>query len=121
MQASPPSFPSSCLFCDIVAGKVGAEMLLQNDHVIAFRDIRPIAPAHALVIPREHMSGIGEVSPSQALTLGHLLLAARDVAGNLGLSSGYRVVINQGRDAGQSVFHLHCHVLGGRPMGWPPG
>ncbi len=96
-------------------------MLLQNDHVIAFRDIRPVAPGHALVIPREHVSGIGEVHPAQALALGQLLLAARDVAGTLGLSGGYRVVINQGPDAGQSVFHLHCHVLGGRPMEWPPG
>src|SRR5579864_5916843 len=108
---------SACLFCDIAARTTSAQILLENDHVIALRDIRPMAPTHALVIPKKHIDGIHEATPEDAMVLGQVLLAARDVAEKLGLEGGgYRLVINQGRDAGQSVLHLHCHVLGGRPM-----
>ncbi len=113
---------TSCLFCNIVARAIPAQFIFENDHVVAFRDIRPVAPAHALVIPKKHVSGIHDAAPGDAQMLGQLLLAARDVAEGLGLAEGgYRLVVNQGADAGQSVFHLHLHVLGGRPMTWPPG
>jgi histidine triad (HIT) family protein len=111
-----------CLFCNIVAGKTPAEIVHDSEHVLAFKDIRPAAPVHALVIPKVHIPGIHEATPEHAAALGQVLLAARDVAEKLGLAKGgYRLVVNQGADAGQSVFHLHCHVLGGRPMAWPPG
>ena len=111
-----------CLFCNIVAGKTPAQIVHDSEHVVAFKDIRPVAPVHVLVIPKEHIPGIHEATPAQAEALGQVLLGARDVAEKLGLAEGgYRLVINQGADAGQTVFHLHCHVIGGRPMGWPPG
>ena len=111
-----------CLFCRIVAKEVPAQIVLENEHLLAFRDIHPAAPSHALVIPRKHLAGVHEASPEDAAMLGQLVLTARDVAEKLGLAQGgYRLVMNQGRDGGQSVFHLHCHVLGGRAMAWPPG
>jgi histidine triad (HIT) family protein len=111
----------SCLFCNIVARSTPAQIVFENDHVLAFRDVRPVAPVHALVIPKKHITGVHDGSPEDAALLGQVLLGARDVAEQLGLAEGgYRLVVNQGPDAGQSVFHLHCHVLGGRPMGWPP-
>jgi histidine triad (HIT) family protein len=113
---------SGCLFCRIAAGEVPAQIVLENEHVLAFRDIHPAAPLHALVIPRKHLAGVHEASPEDAPMLGQLVLTARDVAEKLGLAEGgYRLVMNQGGDGGQSVFHLHCHVLGGRAMAWPPG
>jgi histidine triad (HIT) family protein len=113
---------TSCLFCDIVARRTPADIVFEDDTVIAFRDIRPVAPAHALVIPKAHVTGIADAPSGDAERLGRVLLAARDVAVSLGLASGgYRLVLNQGRDAGQSVLHLHCHVIGGRSMAWPPG
>ena len=113
---------TGCLFCNIVARTIPAKIVLENDHVLAFEDIRPMAPRHALVIPKKHLTGIHEATPADAAMLGQVLLAARDVAEKLGLEKGgYRLVVNQGPDAGQSVFHLHCHVIGGRPMAWPPG
>jgi len=113
---------TACLFCNVVAKKTPADLVFENEHVVAFRDIRPVAPVHVLVIPKRHVAGVHDAESTDALTLGRLLLAARDVAEDLGLSgSGYRLVVNQGPDAGQSVFHLHCHVIGGRSMAWPPG
>jgi histidine triad (HIT) family protein len=112
----------ACLFCNIVSGATPAQIVFQNEHVVAFKDIRPVAPTHALVIPKRHVVGIHDATPADAELLGQVLLAARTVAEQLGLAQGgYRLVINQGPDAGQSVFHVHCHVLGGRPMAWPPG
>lgn len=112
----------ACLFCDIVAKKTSARIVFENDHVVAFQDIRPVAPVHVLVVPREHIPGIHEATAEQVGALGHVLLGAREAAEALGLGrGGYRLVINQGSDAGQSVLHLHCHVVGGRPMAWPPG
>jgi histidine triad (HIT) family protein len=111
-----------CLFCNVVERKTPAQIVFENDHVLAFKDIRPMAPAHVLVIPKKHITGIHDAGPADAELLGRVMLAARDVAEQLGLAtSGYRLVVNQGADAGQSVFHLHCHVLGGRPLAWPPG
>ena len=112
----------ACLFCNIVARKTPAELIFEDDDVLAFRDIRPVAPVHALVIPKKHVDGVHAAAPIEPGLLGRVVVAAREVAEKLGLgTSGYRLVINEGTDAGQSVFHLHCHVLGGRPMSWPPG
>ncbi len=111
-----------CLFCNIVAGTTPAQIVFDNEHVLAFKDIRPAAPVHALVIPKVLVPGIHEATPEHAAVRGQVLLAARDVAAKRGLAAGgYRPVVNQGADAGQSVLHLHCHGLGGRPLAWPPG
>jgi histidine triad (HIT) family protein len=113
---------TTCVFCKIALHTIDAQIVLENDHVVAFRDLRPVAPTHVLVIPKKHIAGIHEASSEDAPMLGQLLLGARDVAEKLGLAEGgYRLVVNQGPDAGQSVLHLHCHVIGGRPMAWPPG
>ena len=111
-----------CIFCRVVAGEIPADIIYQDDRALAFRDINPQAPVHALVIPREHMDSLDDASGRDETTLGHLLRVAARVANEQGLSeSGYRTVINTGAGAGQSVFHLHLHVVGGRPLGWPPG
>lgn len=111
-----------CLFCRIIAGEVAADLVHQDDVSIAFRDINPQAPTHILVIPREHIESLDEATQREERILGHLLRVAARVANQEGLSeSGYRTVINTGAGAGQSVFHLHLHVIGGRQMNWPPG
>ena len=111
-----------CLFCRIIAGEVSADIVHQDERCVAFRDINPQAPVHALIIPREHMDSLDDASQRDEGTLGHLLRVAARVANEEGLSeSGYRTVINTGAGVGQSVFHLHVHVLGGRGMSWPPG
>ncbi len=111
-----------CLFCKIIKHEIPAQIVLENDHVLAFKDINPQAPVHALVIPKKHVAGIHETTDDDRDMLGELLRAGRNVAEDLGLHpGGYRLVINSGPDAGQSVFHLHLHVLGGRKMAWPPG
>ena len=113
---------NDCLFCKIVNKEIPAQIVHENEHVVAFRDIRPVTPTHVLVIPKKHIVGMHEVTRDDLVTIGEVYLAARNVAESLGLhTSGYRVVANNGPDAGQSVFHLHVHVLGGRPMAWPPG
>jgi histidine triad (HIT) family protein len=112
----------ACLFCNIVQKTTPAQIVLENEHVVAFKDIRPAGPTHVLVVPKKHIVGVDEATPEDAETLGQVLLGAREVAAQQGLlPGGYRLVINQGPDAGQSVFHLHCHVIGGRQMAWPPG
>jgi histidine triad (HIT) family protein len=111
-----------CLFCRIVAGEVPADIVFQDERSIAFRDINPQAPVHVLVIPREHIESLDDASQKEEALLGHLLRVAARVANEQGLSeSGYRTAINTGAGAGQSVFHLHLHVLGGRSLNWPPG
>ncbi len=116
------SWQENCTFCRIAAGLVPAEIVYEDEEVIAFRDKYPQAPHHILIIPRRHISGLHNITDSDVPLLGKLLTAAREVAESLGLDkSGYRVVINHGAGAGQSIFHLHVHVLGGRPMSWPPG
>ncbi len=113
---------TGCLFCNIVARTVPAKIVHENDHVLVFEDIHPMAPKHRLAIPKKHMTGIHDATAEDAAMLGQLALAARDAAEKAGLGDGgYRLVINQGPDAGQSVFHVHCHVMGGRKMAWPPG
>ena len=111
-----------CLFCRIIAGEIPADIIYTDDVSIAFRDINPQAPTHILVIPREHIESLDEATQREERMLGHLLRIAARVANQQGLSeSGYRTVINTGAGAGQSVLHLHLHVLGGRPLAWPPG
>ena len=113
---------NDCLFCKIIAGEIPAELVHQDEHCIVIRDVNPQAPTHVLVIPREHMESLDEAAVRDEAQLGHLLRVAARVANNEGHGdSGYRTVINTGAGAGQSVFHLHVHVLGGRPMLWPPG
>lgn len=110
---------ADCLFCRIVEGTLPATILYQDDHAIAFRDLQPQAPVHALVIPRAHLRDVTELKGELA---GRMMEAISAVAHQQGLAeSGYRVVTNVGPDAQQSVFHLHWHVLGGRSLGWPPG
>jgi histidine triad (HIT) family protein len=111
-----------CLFCKIVGKQIPARILFEDDDLLAFHDINPAAPTHVLVIPKVHLGSLSDALPHQAELLGKLLLAASRAAGLTGLSqSGYRVVANTGPDAGQSVFHVHLHVLGGRALAWPPG
>ena len=111
-----------CLFCKIAKREIPAKIVLENDHALAFEDVNPQAPKHFLVIPKKHLQGVHEAAPEDAAMLGELLMTAREVAEQSGLGEGgYRLVVNSGRDAGQSVFHLHVHVLGGRQLAWPPG
>ena len=110
-----------CLFCRIVAGEIPSDLVHQDDDVIAFRDIAPRAPTHVLVIPRRHIADAHSLTDADAPVLAKLFAAVRKVAEDAGLERGYRVVTNVGPESGQTVFHLHFHVLGGRPMAWPPG
>jgi histidine triad (HIT) family protein len=112
---------ASCIFCRIAARDVAADIVYENRDVVAFRDLSPQAPTHVLVIPRRHVESLDEAADGDAELLGVLMLAAKVVARAAGLNRGYRVVTNCGPDAGQSVSHMHLHVLGGRPMAWPPG
>ena len=112
---------SDCLFCRIVEGDVPADIVLRTDRVVAFRDINPQAPVHVLVIPTSHHANAAEIAAADPTLAGHLLAAAAQVAEAEGLSGGFRIVLNTGADAGQTVFHVHAHVLGGRDLLWPPG
>lgn len=109
---------SDCLFCKIVDGTIPAELLAQDDRAVAFRDIRPMAPTHALIVPREHIASLNELTPAQEPLIGHLHTMAKDLAAKLGLADGYRTVINTGPHAGQTVFHIHLHLVGGRQLTW---
>ena len=111
---------SDCLFCRIIRREIPATIVREDEHTLAFRDIDPKAPTHILVIPKTHVASLNEAS--DAPMLGRLLLAARDLAKAEGIeSSGYRTVVNTGGDAGQTVHHVHLHLLGGSSMNWPPG
>ena len=111
-----------CVFCRIIAGTEPASILYQDEDVIAFHDTNPQAPFHALVIPRQHIRMLNDIEPAQALVLGKLFLVAKQIAHEAGYQeSGFRVAMNCGRDAGQTVFHIHLHVLAGRFLSWPPG
>lgn len=112
---------SDCLFCKIAIGKIPANLVLETENVVAFRDIDPKAPTHVLVIPREHFDNAAELANSNKELAAEVLQAAVDVATLEGLAEGYRIVTNTGADGGQSVEHVHFHVLGGRSLSWPPG
>ena len=110
---------SDCIICDIVAGSVPSTRLYEDDQVIAFRDVAPRAPFHALVVPRAHVPKLSELDDRELG--GHLLQVVRKVAADAGYSDNFRLVVNNGDFAGQDVWHLHMHVLGGRQFSWPPG
>jgi histidine triad (HIT) family protein len=112
---------TDCLFCKIVAKEIPGTIVAETEHAVAFRDIHPGAPTHVLVVPRKHVVNLNDAADDHEL-VGRVLQMARDVAKSEGLADkGYRVVLNNGAGVGQSVFHLHAHVLGGRAMSWPPG
>jgi histidine triad (HIT) family protein len=112
----------NCLFCAIAEKKIPAEVVREDDDLVAFRDVNPQAPTHILIIPRRHIPTIDELSVESAGIMGKLFLAAKALAAEEGIAEGgYRTVVNAGPDAGQSVFHIHLHLLGGREMRWPPG
>lgn len=111
----------SCIFCEIAAGRMNAELVYEDDKVVAFRDIHPQAPVHVLVIPRKHITSMLEIEPEDAELLGHMHLTAKKIAQDLGIADqGYRSIFNCGVDGGQTVWHIHLHLMGGRSMGWPP-
>ena len=113
---------SDCLFCRIVEKKIPAKVVYEDDQILAFDDVNPRAPVHTLVIPKQHVASVQDLGESDRTLLAQLLLACTKVARHKGLADpGFRLVVNTGRDGGQTVFHLHLHVLGGRHMAWPPG
>ena len=112
----------SCLFCDIAAGNRPAKVVWQNESLVAFRDINPQAPVHILIIPRKHIDNLNDLAEADSELMGQMILAAKEIAGQEGVAGdGYRLVLNCNRQAGQSVFHIHLHLLGGRWLHWPPG
>ena len=110
-----------CLFCKIVAGTIPAERVYEDDCCLAFRDTHPQAPTHLLIIPKEHLASHAHASANETELVGRLFAAAAEIARGRELTDGYRMVVNTGPDGGQTVAHLHIHLLGGRHMGWPPG
>jgi histidine triad (HIT) family protein len=111
----------SCLFCRIVEGAIPSTPIFEDELSYAFADINAKAPVHILIVPREHIPSMIDTNESKRALLGHLMLAAAEIARNKGLANGYRIVVNTGNDGGQTVDHLHLHLLGGRPFTWPPG
>lgn len=112
---------SDCLFCGIVAGEIPSVHVLDTDHVLAFRDITPQAPVHIVVIPKAHFADIAELGAQDRALAGELIAAISTIAAGEGLADGFRVVFNTGSDAGQTVGHVHAHILAGRSLTWPPG
>jgi len=114
---------ADCIFCRIASGEIPAQVVGRSEHALAFRDLNPQAPTHVLIVPLRHVDAVRDATGEDgAVLLGHVFQLAAKVATDLGLdASGYRLVSNTGREAGQSVFHLHVHLLGGRALGWPPG
>ena len=113
---------NECLFCKMVSGVIPCDKVHENENVLAFRDIDPKAPTHILIIPKKHITTLNEINKSDQDLLGELLLTAKKIAKDEGIDrSGYRTVFNCNSDGGQTVFHIHMHLLGGRPMAWPPG
>ena len=111
----------SCIFCKIVEGSIPSTAVYQDELAYAFADLNPQAPVHVLIVPRRHISSLADTSESDGALLGHLLGAAAEIARAKGLAKGYRVVVNTGAEGGQTVDHLHLHLLGGRQLTWPPG
>jgi histidine triad (HIT) family protein len=112
----------NCIFCSIIEGKIPSQKVYEDEHVFAFKDINPEAPVHVLIIPKMHIGSINELEDENLFVIGHIYGAAKRIAKELGVAeTGYRVVANCGKDAGQTVFHIHFHLLGGRSLNWPPG
>ena len=113
---------NECLFCNMVSGAIPCDKVYENEYVLAFRDIDPKAPTHILIIPKKHITTLNEINENDQDLLGELLLTAKKIAKDEGIdTSGYRTVFNCNSDGGQTVFHIHMHLLGGRQMAWPPG
>jgi histidine triad (HIT) family protein len=113
---------SDCLFCKIINGDIPAKIAHTDDQCVAFHDVNPQAPTHVLIVPRKHVPSLNELTPAEAGIVGHLHLVAAKLAKQHGLQQdGYRTLFNTGKLAGQTVFHIHLHLVGGRPLGWPPG
>lgn len=112
---------NNCLFCRIIRGEIPARKVYEDPHIFAFEDISPQAPTHVLIVPKKHFAGLKEAQPEDADLIGRCHLAAAQIAREHNIEQGYRTVLNVGPGAGQSVFHLHVHLLGGRPLAWPPG
>ena len=113
---------STCTFCNIIAGKAPSEKIYHDDLVTAFKDIHPVAPIHILIVPNIHIDSINEISPEEEGLIGHMFVIARQIAEQKGISrSGFRLIINTGKDGGQVIYHLHLHLIGGRPMRYPMG
>ena len=112
---------ASCLFCRIIRGEIPSKKVFEDEHVFAFDDIDPKAPTHVLIVPKKHLAGLKEAQAGDAEAIGRCHLAAAQIARQRGIEQGYRTVLNVGPGAGQSVFHLHVHLLGGRTLSWPPG
>jgi len=112
---------TDCLFCKIIAGKIPSKKVYEDEKTFAFEDIKPQAPTHVLVIPKKHIEGLNKAQNSDAELLGYMQLVAAKLAREHGIETGYRTVYNVGPGAGQSVFHIHLHLLGGRALHWPPG
>lgn len=113
---------TDCLFCKMIAGQIQPDTVYENDDVLAFRDINPQAPTHVLIVPKTHISTLNDLAPEHTVLVGQMALAATHVARQEGIAErGYRAVMNCNAEAGQSVFHIHLHLLGGRTMVWPPG
>jgi histidine triad (HIT) family protein len=113
---------SDCLFCGIVEGRVKGDIVYRDESVVAFRDIRPQAPVHILIVPRKHVATVLDLEATDSTVVGQIFLLIAKLAREQGVAeSGFRVVVNSGAEAGQSVFHVHFHLLGGRPFRWPPG
>jgi histidine triad (HIT) family protein len=110
-----------CLFCRIIAGEIPSKKVHEDEHTFAFEDLDPKAPTHVLVVPKKHIRGLKEATVEDAGAVGHCHLAAAEIARQRGIENGYRTVLNVGPGAGQSVFHLHVHLIGGRHLAWPPG
>jgi histidine triad (HIT) family protein len=113
---------ADCLFCKIIDGQIPATIVYQDDRVLAFNDVNPQAPTHVLIVPKRHIATLGDLTPDDDQIVGELARRAAAIAAERGIAAGgYRTVFNTNRDAGQTVFHIHLHLLGGRAMNWPPG
>lgn len=110
-----------CLFCKIIAGQIPSKKVYEDDRVFAFEDINPGAPTHVLIIPKKHLAGLNTASAEDEALLGYMQLVAARIGRDRGIEDGYRTVLNVGPRSGQSVFHIHLHILGGRDLKWPPG
>ncbi len=112
---------SDCLFCNMVQGTVKSRKVYEDDKVFVFEDIKPQAPTHVLIVPKKHIRGLKEAQPEDAEIIGYMHLVAVQIARERGIEDGYRTIFNVGPNSGQSVFHIHLHLIGGRRMSWPPG
>lgn len=117
----PVTEMNNCLFCGIAGGGIPADIVRSNERVVVFRDVNPQAPVHVLAIPRDHVANVGELIVTEPELVGELINEGAAAAHDLGVTNGYRVVFNTGPDGGQTVGHVHAHILGGRQLGWPPG